>query len=634
MYSLSPFIISAILLFSDCDAQLTDLGRSSGLENAEFRQNTASEMAVPEIGTTEFMSHLKSQETHQQMNAGNQFLMDDAKASIGLRSEQSVAGDTFLEIMALVKDASVMLHGRGEEVFKDFRIAGSRWRQSETYIFVLDPNGTMLVHPDPELEGKNQLGLKDINGKPIVRGLISAVTTFPNKKEGWYHYEWPVPGGLLPRWKSSYVRLVTLPSGRSFIVGCGIYTDRMEREFVVDAVKDAVEQIEKNKKVAFKLFYDPSGPFIVKDAYIFVIDQQGIDLVNPGFPNLEGRNILNLKDKKGKLLVNEMFNILRTSNSGWVDYMWPKPGESISTQKSAYISKAKYGDSWVIVGCGVYLEDAPKEISTSNKMTATELMSLVRESASVFEQGGEKMFPEFRKKETKWFRDDTYFFVWTLDGVRTFHAADSSIEGLNVRKLKDVHGRPIGRMIIDAAYSPKGEGWVHYMYPEPGDIFPMWKSTFVKRVTFPSGKQYIVGCGIYNMQIDQAFIEDVVNRAATLVEKQGKEAFAKLRDKTGPFIFMDTYVFVDNMDGIELVNPAQPSLEGKNLIDQKDIKGKTVVREYIDAAVKKGTAWVDYYWYKPGGDEPAHKWSYVRMVQSGKEIFIVGSGYYLSEQIE
>jgi hypothetical protein len=121
-----------------------------------------------------------------------------------------------------------------------------------------------------------------------------------------------------------------------------------------------------------------------------------------------------------------------------------------------------------------------------------------------------------------------------------------------------VLGRPIGKMFLEAAATPSGEGWGHYMYPEPGDIFPTWKSTFVKRVTFPSGKQYIIGCGIYNMEMDKAFIEDVVDRAAALIADRGKEAFGQLRDKTGPFVFMNTYVFVETPDGTELVNPALP----------------------------------------------------------------------------
>jgi signal transduction histidine kinase len=549
--------------------------------------------------------------------------------SITANSGQVYQHQETRELVALVSDASKLIRTKGEAAFNDFRVSGSRWRQGEAYIFVLDPKGNMLVHPDPAMEGKNELDLKDINGKPIIRGLIDAAMTIPSKSEGWYHYQWPVPGGILPRWKSTYVRLVAAPSGKGYVVGAGMYNDRMERAFVQDAVTDAVGQIEKNGEAAFPLFHNPTGPFIAKDAYIFVIDPGGVDLVNPAFPNLEGRNILDVKDTQGKQLIREMLKVVQTSGSGWVDYMWPKPGESVSTQKSTYVSKAKMGDQWVLVGCGVYLADAPRAVSVAKKMTAPELMTLVRKGVTVLEEQGEKAYPEFRKKGSDWFRDDTYFFVWSMDGTRVFHAADPTGEGQNVSGMKDILGRPIGKMILDAAGSPSGEGWIHYMYPEPGDIFPTWKSTFLKRVTFPSGKQYVIGCGIYNMQMDKAFIEDVVNHAATLVADKGKEAFGQLRDKTGPFVFMDTYVFINTPNGTELVNPAQPSLEGKNLIDMKDVKGKALVQEYIAVAMKDGSGWVEYYWYKPGDNTLARKQAYVRKVQSGQDTYILGSGVYM-----
>jgi signal transduction histidine kinase len=532
------------------------------------------------------------------------------------------------QLVDLVNDAAELVRSKGEAAFGDFRVAGSRWRQEETYIFVLDPEGNMRVHPDPSLEGKNELDLKDINGKPITPGLIDAAMSLPGKPEGWYHYQWPVPGGLLPRWKSSYVRLATAPSGNRYVVGSGTYNDRMERTFVEHAVKDAVGQIEQRGAAAFQLFHDPKGPFIAKDAYIFVFDMQGIDLVNPGFPNLEGRKLMDLKDAHGKQLIREMFEVVRTSDSGWVDYMWPKPGESVSTQKSAYVSRAKMGDQWVLVGCGVYLADAPKAAPVGKKMTAPELMALVRDGAAVFEKQGEKAYPEFRQQGSRWLRDDTYFFVWAMDGTRVFHAANPAGEGQNLRDMKDILGRPIGRMILNTGGSAAGEGWIHYMYPEPGDIFPTWKSTFVKRVTFPSGIEHIIGCGIYNMQMDKAFIEDVVNRAAALVAGQGKEAFALLRDKTGPFVFMDTYVFVTSPDGTELVNPALPSLEGRNLIDLKDLKGNAVIRDEIAAVMKAGSAWLDMSWFKPGHNTPALKQTFVRKTQFGQDTYIVGSGIY------
>jgi len=532
------------------------------------------------------------------------------------------------QLVNLVDDAAELIRTKGEDAFKDFRVPDSRWRKGETYIFVVDTEGNMMVNIDASLEGKNQMQLKDINGKLIIKGIIETATTYPDKPAGWYHYEWFVPGDLLPRWKSSYVKVVKAPSGKSYVVGSGMYNDSMERAFVVDEVKDAIKQIDMKGADAFPLFHDPIGRFIVKNSYIFVFDMNGVVLVNSAFPILEGKNLLDMKDTNGKQLIREMINLVQTEGSGWLDYMWPKPGDSVSTQKSAYVSKAKIGDQWVLVGSGVYLADAPRSATVAGKMTATELMNLVREGAAVFEEKGEASYHEFRQKGTKWFNGDTYFFVWDTNGTRLFFAPDPGIEGRNMRDLKDNIGRPIGQMIIDTGTSPSGEGWINYMYPEPGNIFPTWKSTFVKRVTFPSGEKRIIGSGVYNMRMDKAIIEDVVNRAAGLVSANGEKAFDSLRDKQGPFVFMDTYVFVNSPDGTELVNPAQPSLEGKNLMDVKDLKGKTLVKDYITAAMEKGSAWVEYYWYLPGQNTSALKQTFVKKVESGDKTYIVGSGFY------
>lgn len=557
-----------------------------------------------------------------------------ATESLTIKAEPTTGEYQYKEtrdLVSLVKDAVALVRAKGEEAFNDFRVAGSRWQEGETYIFVLDPEGNMLVHPDPELLGKNQQELKDVNGKPIIRGLIEAAIALPDKPEGWYHYEWPVPGGLLPRWKSSFVQLVKAPSGKSYIIGSGMYNDRMEREFIVDMVTKAVTQIETKGKAAFDLFRDPTGPFRVKDAYIFVMDTKGVELFNPVFTNLEGRNLMDMQDTQGKFVDREILQV-QTRGSGWVDHMWPKPGESVSTQVSTYVSAANLEGTRVVVGSGVYLADAPKEIPTKEKMTAPELMVFVRDAAKILEEQGEKAFPDFRNKGSRWFTDNTYLFVFDMEGTRVFHAAEPETEGRNDTGLKDIVGRFLVKMFLDVVSTPKGEGWVHYMWPEPGGLFPAWKSSFVKKVTFPSGRDYFVGCGVYNMQMDRAFIEDVVNRAAILITERGREAFPLLRDKTGPFFFMETYVFVETPDGVEVVNPAHPSLEGKNLWSQSDAHGKPAIKAYIQNAMQNGAAWVDYYWYKPGRNEPVHKYTYVRRVQHGDETYIIGAGLYVTDE--
>jgi signal transduction histidine kinase len=54
-----------------------------------------------------------------------------------------------------------------------------------------------------------------------------------------------------------------------------------------------------------------------------------------------------------------------------------------------------------------------------------------------------------------------------------------------------------------------------------------------------------------------------------------------------------------------------------------------VAQEEIEAALKEGSAWLECYWFKPGDNVPARKLTYVRKVQSGKDVYIAGSGIYL-----
>ena len=532
-------------------------------------------------------------------------------------------------LVALVADAARLVETNGEAAMAELRQPNSRWRQGDSYVFVFDRAGNMLVHSDSAMEGRSQIDLKDVDGRRVIVGLIQAATAAKGKAGGWYHYQWPAPGSVVARWKSTFVQQAVAPSGKRYFVASGMYNDRMERAFVVDEVANAVAEINQHGRPAFRNFYDPMGQFLVKDAYIFIIDSTGRELVNPAFRNLEGRNWLELKDTQGKPFVRAMLETVRALGSAWADYMWPKPGESVSTQKSTYVARAKIGGEWLLVGCGVYLADAPIAAPETPTMTAPELMQLVRDAAAVFAERGERAFPEFRVKGSKWFTDETYFAVWDMNGRRDFHAVDPALEGQPASGETDVLGRPYGRMLLEAASSASGEGWVHYMYPPPGGIFPVWKSTFVKRVEFPSGTQHLVAAGIYQMQMDKAFIQDIVDRASALIAAQGAAAFPRLRDKTGPFYFMNTYIFVDTPEGVEVVNPAQPSIEGVNIIDIRDAKGNLLVRDYVAAAMSKGATWVDYWWYKPGQNTPSHKQAYVRAVNGGGKTYIVGSGIYV-----
>ncbi len=263
-----------------------------------------------------------------------------------------------------------------------------------------------------------------------------------------------------------------------------------------------------------------------------------------------------------------------------------------------------------------------------------ELVRFVKAAADAIRREGEMIFPDFRQPDSRWFHGDRYLFVWNLHGNRYVYPPDPANEKGNMAGLKDINGKPIGRMFIDVVSGPSREGWVHYQWYQPNAPEPTWKSTYLIRADAPSGKRYLVGSGEYNLKVERVFVVDAVNRAATLLQQAGKEAFTSLRDKSSPFFFHDTYVFVTSADGIELVNPAFPALEGRSLMDTRDVNGKLLVREYINAAEKQGSAWVSYYWPRPGQREPVRKLTYVKKVSVENEILIVGAGIYEPEKKE
>ena len=123
-------------------------------------------------------------------------------------------------------------------------------------------------------------------------------------------------------------------------------------------------------------------------------------------------------------------------------------------------------------------------------------------------------------------------------------------------------------------------------------------------------------------------VEGLVNKAAALIDKQGKAAFAEFRKKDSEWFHDDTYLFVYDMKSNLLLNPAFPAREGTNTLDEKDAKGKLFHVAIIQVAETKGSGWVDYMFPKPGQTEPSEKCAYVKKVMVDGVPGLVASGFY------
>ena len=255
------------------------------------------------------------------------------------------------------------------------------------------------------------------------------------------------------------------------------------------------------------------------------------------------------------------------------------------------------------------------------------VVELVDAAAKAVETRGEDAFPDFRVQGSPWFQGDLYVFIWDLEGNRFVYPPDPENERRNVLHLEDAGGKPIGLMFVKAAR--EGGGWVHYQWNRPHDLEPIWKSTYIVGVTAPSGIRYLVGSGAYAGQMERAFLVQEVEAAAALLEREGRAAFDRIRDRKDRFFFHDTYVFVTSATGLELVNPAFPALEGRNLWDAKDIEGKYLVRDYVTGALEQGSVWTSYLWPRPGmPEQPVRKTTYAKKVVVDGEPLIVGAGIY------
>ena len=86
------------------------------------------------------------------------------------------------------------------------------------------------------------------------------------------------------------------------------------------------------------------------------------------------------------------------------------------------------------------------------------------------------------------------------------------------------------------------------------------------------------------------------------------------------------YFYAYDFNGVNIVLATQKDLQGKNLYDHKDAKGKYVIRELI-AAAKKGGGFVEYYWLKPGAKGEQKKLGYVERIPETN--YFIGTGVYL-----
>ena len=126
-----------------------------------------------------------------------------------------------------------------------------------------------------------------------------------------------------------------------------------KEECVAMCKKALAVATEKGVDEMLRQVGDINGPFVWKDSYIYAIDlNTGMVAAHPIKPALVGKDMSGIKDIHGKMFFVEKINMAKEKGEGWVDYMWPKPGEKTPSSKTAYVIKVP-GEPYAI-SAGVY----------------------------------------------------------------------------------------------------------------------------------------------------------------------------------------------------------------------------------------------------------------------------------------
>ena len=288
----------------------------------------------------------------------------------------------------------------GSRLIQAFRTEGSDWNVGNMYLILFTLQGQVFLHgEDPNLDGKNVLGVVDDDGTKIVEQLLTAGSV-----EGKFvEWCWDDPFDVAdPRCKDSYaLRYRSLVAGVDFVVVGGYYqdlthvgeplpdvplpevsaSDVVDRETLKQFVDGALSWLaELVGQVGFaranewkQLLREEGGHFKSGPIYLFVFTPEGYVIFHGADPWREGRTVLDNTDFQGRHFVREVIATAQ-AGGGFVEYFWDDPtvqgDEDTGTPKVSYAVSFRsdlpvYQGIEFIVGAGFYRNFSTAEAETA-----------------------------------------------------------------------------------------------------------------------------------------------------------------------------------------------------------------------------------------------------------------------------
>ena len=171
--------------------------------------------------------------------------------------------------------------------------------------------------------------------------------------------------------------------------------------------------------------------------YFFAIRLDGLVTLNANKPELEGKNLLDLKDGHGRYFISNMVELARKSGEGFCEYYWVKPGSEGKDFKKISFIKVFEPFGWLI-GTGLYVDDIEAR-------TRKQMMGQINRIH---------------------FGENGYLFAGDWNGISLAHGAQPELIGTNMWAKSDSKGKKTTQLLI-AASKKEGGGYVSYWWRRP-----------------------------------------------------------------------------------------------------------------------------------------------------------------------
>jgi PAS domain S-box-containing protein len=187
--------------------------------------------------------------------------------------------------------------------------------EGKTYLYCIDSNGIVIVHPKKELLQKN------FSDYDFVKEQKS-------RKEGYLEYDWKNPDEKQPRPKALYM---TYFAPWDWIIAATSYREEFNKLVNVNDFRDSI----------LSLRFGQTG-------YSYIIDSKGNLIIHP---KMEDKNLFNAEDANGRHFIQEICE----RKSGKIIYPWKNPDETSSRTKLVIFNYIPELD-WIVASSS-YLDE-------------------------------------------------------------------------------------------------------------------------------------------------------------------------------------------------------------------------------------------------------------------------------------